>query len=112
MLPDGYEVQDASMSDIKVTPPTLGLSHQNQLLSPFKHVIRPLFTKDEIQQLDKVAQVSYDLHHKRYLAGFVGLNNIKANDYVNTIVHVLCHVQPLRDYFLSNEKLDAPELGN
>lgn len=32
--------------------------------------------------------------------GIVGLNNIKANDYMNVILHCLAHVSPLRDYLL------------
>lgn len=30
----------------------------------------------------------------------VGLNNIKANDYVNAVVQILCRVVPFRNYFL------------
>ncbi len=38
-----------------------------------------------------------------YLPGIVGLNNIKANDYCNVVLQALCHVKPLRDYFLREE---------
>ena len=38
-----------------------------------------------------------------YLPGVVGLNNIKANDYCNVVLQALCHVKPLRDYFLREE---------
>ncbi|CAJ0768966.1 12875_t:CDS:10, partial [Entrophospora sp. SA101] len=31
---------------------------------------------------------------------FVGLNNVKANDYVNVIIQALAHIPPLRDYFM------------
>ena len=32
--------------------------------------------------------------------GFAGLNNIKANDYMNVIIQALAHVQPIRDKLL------------
>lgn len=43
--------------------------------------------------------------------GFVGLNNLKANDYMNVAIQLLTHVPPLRNFFML-ENLDArPELG-
>ena len=33
----------------------------------------------------------------------MGLNNIKANDYMNVILHSLAHVGPMRDFFLRPE---------
>ncbi|RKP27479.1 hypothetical protein SYNPS1DRAFT_32444 [Syncephalis pseudoplumigaleata] len=81
VLPEGYEVDDSSLDDIK-------------------YVIRPTFTKKQVAQLDKEAAFRYDLNNKKYIPGFVGLNNIKANDYVNVIVQALAHVRPLRDYLL------------
>lgn len=41
-----------------------------------------------------------------YLPGVVGLNNIKANDYCNVVLQALCHVKPLRDYFLREENYE------
>ncbi len=34
--------------------------------------------------------------------GFMGLNNIKANDYINAVIQALNQVRPLRDFFLAN----------
>jgi U4/U6.U5 tri-snRNP-associated protein 2 len=34
------------------------------------------------------------------LPGYVGLNNVKANDYLNVVIHALLHIPPLRDYLL------------
>ncbi|KAI8050531.1 hypothetical protein BDF22DRAFT_695470 [Syncephalis plumigaleata] len=81
VLPEGYEVNDSSLDDIK-------------------YVIQPTFTKKQVTQLDKEATLRYDLNNKKYIPGFVGLNNIKANDYVNVIIQALAHVTPLRDYLL------------
>ncbi|KAJ3083352.1 hypothetical protein HK102_001116 [Quaeritorhiza haematococci] len=81
VLPDGYEVTEASLNDIKF-------------------VLRPTFTKAQVEELDKSNKYSYDLNNKRYLPGFVGLNNVKANDYVNVIIQAFAHVRPLRDHFL------------
>lgn len=43
--------------------------------------------------------------------GFVGLNNIKQNDYVNVVVHALAHVAPIRNYFMLEDLRFKPELG-
>ncbi|KAI9596851.1 hypothetical protein BDF19DRAFT_471029 [Syncephalis fuscata] len=81
VLPEGYEVTDSSLDDIK-------------------YVIRPTYTKHQVSQLDKDTISRYDLNNKKYLPGFIGLNNIKANDYVNVIIQALAHITPLRNYLL------------
>ncbi|KAG0167163.1 hypothetical protein DFQ30_006319 [Apophysomyces sp. BC1015] len=81
ILPDGYEVDDPSLSDIK-------------------YVLNPTLTKQQVSRLDSNLKQSYDLNNKKYLPGFVGLNNVKANDYVNVIVQALVHIPALRDYFI------------
>lgn len=43
--------------------------------------------------------------------GFVGLNNIKENDYLNVVVHSLAHVPPLRNFFILEDLSSAPELA-
>ena len=37
------------------------------------------------------------------LTGFVGMNNIKANDYVNVVAQLMAHVLPIRNFFLLHE---------
>ncbi|CAG8466616.1 10822_t:CDS:10 [Acaulospora colombiana] len=81
VLPDGYEVKDSSLDDIR-------------------YVLHPTFTKEQVSQLDQNIKHSYDLNNKKYLPGFVGLNNVKANDYVNVVIQALAHIPPLRDYFI------------
>lgn len=66
-------------------------------------VLSPVFTKGQVSALSSpsyVHRTSYDLSSKAYYPGFVGLNNIKRNDYLNVIIHALVHVPPLRDYLL------------
>ncbi|EGG09003.1 uncharacterized protein MELLADRAFT_84272 [Melampsora larici-populina 98AG31] len=82
VLPDGYEVSDPSLDDIK-------------------YLLNPTFTPEFLNRLDTgLYPVAYDLQGISYLPGFVGLNNIKANDYLNVIVQILSHVTPLRDYLI------------
>ena len=50
--------------------------------------------------LNKTQLVSFDLNKKPYLPGYVGLNNIKANDYLNVLIQGLNQVTPLRNYLL------------
>jgi U4/U6.U5 tri-snRNP-associated protein 2 len=63
-------------------------------------VLNPILTKKQVEELDKTLKTSYDLNNKKYFPGFVGLNNIKANDYVNVIIQALAHIPPIRDYFI------------
>jgi U4/U6.U5 tri-snRNP-associated protein 2 len=67
-----------------------------------QYVINPTYNATQIQFLDETcSKTSLDLTYKRYLPGYIGLNNVKANDYCNVIFQSLGHVRPLRDYFLS-----------
>ncbi|KAG0361313.1 hypothetical protein BG005_008606 [Podila minutissima] len=91
VLPDSYEVTDASLDDIKYN-------------------LNPTFTPAQVAALDKVSTQSYDLNRKPYLPGFVGLNNVKANDYVNVVIQVLAHIPPIRDYFMLKNFDDKSEL--
>ncbi|KAF8963939.1 hypothetical protein BDZ97DRAFT_1818687 [Flammula alnicola] len=95
VLPDGYPVSDPSLEDIS-------------------YVLAPTFTRNSIANLSSPSHLtrpSYDLNHKPYVSGYVGLNNIKRNDHMNVIIHALLHVPPLRDYLLlSNFRGKEPEL--
>ena len=68
-----------------------------------QYVLHPTFTPSQVSLLDKNTKYAYDLNNKKYLPGFVGLNNIKANDYVNVIIQALAHIPPLRDFFILEE---------
>lgn len=84
VLPDGYPVSDPSLEDISF-------------------VLAPAFSKASIANLSApshLAKPSYDLSGKAYIPGYIGLNNIKRNDYMNVIIHSLLHVPPLRDFLL------------
>lgn len=83
-LPDNYRVIDSSLDDIK-------------------YVLNPTFTLEQIRNLDDNAKMSRAYDGTMYLPGIVGLNNIKANDYSNSVLQALVSVKPLRDYFLREE---------
>ncbi|XP_047163087.1 U4/U6.U5 tri-snRNP-associated protein 2-like [Vigna umbellata] len=83
-LPDGYEINDPSLDDIR-------------------HVLNPRFTGKEVEQLDKNKQWSRALDGSSYLPGMVGLNNIKETDFVNVTIQSLMRVTPLRNFFLIPE---------
>lgn len=88
-LPDDYEIKDTSLVDIQ-------------------DALHPKFSPSEIRTIDTHTELSRDLFGRRYLPGFVGLNNLHKTDCVNAAVQALAHVQPLRDFFLSkshNESL-------
>ncbi|KAK9333666.1 hypothetical protein V1520DRAFT_331397 [Lipomyces starkeyi] len=81
VLPESYEVKSSALDDIK-------------------YVVNPNFTKKDVALLDKKPIESFDLNHKSYRPGFVGMNNIKQNDYLNVIVQSLAHVAPLRNFLI------------
>ncbi|KAJ1667480.1 U4 U6.U5 tri-snRNP-associated protein [Coemansia sp. RSA 1813] len=81
VLPDNYQVQDKSLNDIKA-------------------VISPDYTALQVNNIDMGCEYSRDLSGKKYMAGFVGLNKIKSNDYMNVVVQALAHIQPVRDTLL------------
>lgn len=83
-LPDNYEIIDPSLEDIK-------------------YVLYPTFTARQVEQLDRSSKVSVALDGTKFVPGIIGLNNIKANDYMNVILHALAHVSSFRDYFLRSE---------
>lgn len=81
VLPDGYEVDDASLADIK-------------------SLLYPRFTPQLLKRIDSSLSPSLDLAERPYYPGFVGLNNMKHNSFMNACLHLLLHVPPLRDYFI------------
>ncbi|XP_057300465.1 U4/U6.U5 tri-snRNP-associated protein 2-like [Hydractinia symbiolongicarpus] len=83
-LPDNYEIIDSSLEDIK-------------------YVLKPTFGKEHIKLLDTTGKVSRALNGNTYIPGIVGLNNIKANDYLNVVLQALAFVPPVRNYFLCDE---------
>jgi U4/U6.U5 tri-snRNP-associated protein 2 len=104
VLPDGYPVKDPSLDDISA-------------------VLNPTFTSAQVAALpypstskSKTGSVpiktSFDLSSKPYIPGYIGLNNIKANDYLNVIIHALLHVPPLRDFLLLSNFSLQPSPSN
>lgn len=92
VLPEGYEVKNKSLDDIK-------------------YVVDPKFTESDVKALDRIPIESTDLANKKYRPGFIGMNNIKANDYLNVVVQALSHVAPVRNFFLlHNFPQNTPEL--
>ncbi|KAG1327301.1 U4/U6.U5 tri-snRNP-associated protein 2 [Cocos nucifera] len=74
-LPDGYEINDPSLDDIR-------------------HVLNPRFTREQVLHLDENRQWSRALDGSNYLPGMVGLNNIKETDFVNVTIQSLMRVSP------------------
>jgi U4/U6.U5 tri-snRNP-associated protein 2 len=91
VLPEGYEVTSKALDDIKF-------------------VVDPHLPKEEILKLDREGKEAFDLSGKRYRPGFIGMNNIKANDYFNVIIQALSHIPPLRNFFMLEDLSNKPEL--
>lgn len=80
-LPDGYEVVERSLDDIR-------------------YVLNPTFTAEEIARLDQDVSWARTLDGSEYMPGLVGLNDMRANDYANVIIQLLARIVPLRNFFL------------
>lgn len=91
VLPEGYEVKNKSLDDIKF-------------------VSDPRYTREQVMALDRETKTAWTLGGKEYTPGFVGMNNIKDNDYFNVVVQALSHVPPLRNYLLMEDFSTKPEL--
>ena len=92
VLPEGYEVTSKTLDDIKF-------------------VVDPRLPRDEVLRLDKEPKLAWDLSNKQYIPGFIGMNNIKANDYFNVVIHALAHVAPLRNFFMLEDLSKRPQLA-
>ncbi|KAI0866145.1 hypothetical protein F4860DRAFT_459084 [Xylaria cubensis] len=91
VLPEGYEVRSKSLDDIK-------------------YVSDPRYSREEVMELDRKPRMAWTLGGKKYTPGYVGMNNIKENDYLNVVVQALSHVGPLRNFFLLENFSSRPEL--
>ena len=94
VLPEGYEVESDSLKDIKF-------------------VVDPWLPRQEVLKLDREQKTAWDLVERKYVPGFVGMNNIKANDYFNVVIHALAHVAPLRNFFMLEDMASkgSPQLA-
>ncbi|PNS20529.1 hypothetical protein CAC42_5979 [Sphaceloma murrayae] len=92
VLPEGYEVQSRSLEDIKF-------------------VVDPTFTKADVSKLDRQRPPAWDLQGRKYNPGYVGMNNIKANDYFNAASQSLAHVAPLRNFVMLEDLSSRAELA-
>lgn len=92
VLPEGYEVTSSTLDDIRF-------------------VVDPRLSGSEVMRLDKEQKTAWDLLGRSYTPGFVGMNNIKANDYFNVVMHALAHVVPLRNYFMMEDLSGRPQLA-
>ena len=85
-LPDGLDYNDAGELD------------------DIRGILKPKFTREILKEIDETVVPVVDLQGRPFLPGFVGLNQIKANDYVNVVLQALAHIKPLRDFFLLDYK--------
>lgn len=88
-LPDGYQVTDPGLEDLVAAA-------------------NPKFAPTAIEAMDQEGSAFSGpvrvLDGSYYLPGAVGLNNVHQNDFINVVVQVLAHIEPIRNHFLG----DAP----
>eukprot|EP01012_Entosiphon_sulcatum_P042139 TRINITY_DN5607_c0_g2_i1.p1 TRINITY_DN5607_c0_g2~~TRINITY_DN5607_c0_g2_i1.p1 ORF type:complete len:534 (+),score=137.86 TRINITY_DN5607_c0_g2_i1:23-1603(+) len=82
-LPDLYEVKDASLADIKYN-------------------LNPTYTADQIKNLHLLAKKKCrGLDGQEFIAGFVGLNNLKNTDFLNVVVQSVARIPELQQFYMS-----------
>ncbi|CAN0879031.1 U4/U6.U5 tri-snRNP-associated protein 2 [Linum grandiflorum] len=88
-LPDGYEITDPSLDDIR-------------------HALNPRFTKEQVEQLDKNNQCCRALDGSCYIPGMVGLNSVlrTTTAFMYVTIQSLMRVTPLRNFFLIPENYE------
>ncbi|KAJ1042179.1 hypothetical protein NDA14_002052 [Ustilago hordei] len=87
-----------------ILPDNYAVLEENQAaLQDIKYLLNPTFTPQLIREVDE-KQAYYELKGEKYWPGFIGLNNVGKNDYVNAVVQALVHVPVVRDYFLEEKE--------
>lgn len=56
-----------------------------------------------IDQIDEELIKGTDLHGKSFVTGFLGVNNLKANDYENVVILLVPRIIPIRNIFLQTD---------
>ncbi|WWC68713.1 uncharacterized protein I206_102647 [Kwoniella pini CBS 10737] len=94
VLPEGYLVSDPSLNDII-------------------QVLNPRYDNKDIEKLSNgLTKLSYTLNNQSYRPGYIGINNIKSNDYLNVIIQLLLHIPPIRNFFLLELESDLTKKEN
>lgn len=81
-LPDGTEVSDTKLDDIKFN-------------------LTPNYTKEMLNKLQTDKIVGRSLEGMEFVVGVVGLNNLKKTEFINCVIQTLARVIPLRNKCLS-----------
>uniref|UniRef100_A0A0G4H6B8 USP domain-containing protein n=1 Tax=Chromera velia CCMP2878 TaxID=1169474 RepID=A0A0G4H6B8_9ALVE len=80
-LPENYEVEDASLNDIKF-------------------YLNPTFSSEDVKGLGTVVQYGKSLDGTDFLPGLIGLNNLGKTDFFNVVIQLLLQVTPVRNNLL------------
>ena len=98
-LPDDYELTD-DYSNID--------KKNENLLFQIKQNLLPVYSKREIQLIDKISSNFYtSLGGDSFLPGFLGLGYVKNCQYFNVVIQSLSHLKKFRNFFLEyNIKID------
>ena len=89
-LPDNYEIIDKSLDDIKRN-------------------LDPTFTEHD---LESIPTSSLSLTGTPFVPGIVGLNPIRDDSYLNSAIHALVPLAPIRDIFLTLARNSTPTLSD
>ena len=65
-------------------------------------VLSPRYTAASLPALSRrPSSPAHSLTNQPFTPGFIGINNVAHHSYLNVIIHLLLHIPPIRDFFLS-----------
>ncbi|GAB7359221.1 hypothetical protein MBLNU230_g5880t1 [Neophaeotheca triangularis] len=94
-LPEGYEVTSKSLNDVKYN-------------------LDPIYTPQQVEKIDKDTFDNLVLAQDgktKFKPGFVGLQDLKNNDWFNCVMQALAHIRPLRNKFLLEKNVGDTEMA-
>ncbi|CUM63950.1 uncharacterized protein PRCAT00001538001 [Priceomyces carsonii] len=86
VLPNNYEIKSARAL---------------KSLADVKNLMNPTYNPNS-----ELPKLSYTLNNEPYDVGYVGLNNISSNDYLNVIIQLLSHIPPIKNFYLNLSSKD------
>jgi U4/U6.U5 tri-snRNP-associated protein 2 len=87
-IPDDYIVEDESLSDI----------------------LQNLAPKIDVDTLYNPSPLSVSLLGQKYRPGYIGINNLKRTDYLNSVLQILTKIPMFRDYLLRCDVVSSDTL--
>ncbi|KAL7720506.1 Pre-mRNA-splicing factor SAD1 [Entamoeba marina] len=68
--------------------------------SDIQSALDPIYTQQQINSIDINEIQPVDKFNHTYIPGFIGINNLGQDDYINVIIQIISHIPAIRNIFL------------